>query len=343
MPSPGDKRGSLKNALKKLLHSYGAPLGMFLFFVLAALYIFMGRAGNPLPEFPRAPGEFMQAARAERRLAELGKLLAENPEDINALSESGRLKYQLGQPRYIEAIADLERARKLGLADARSFYYLGSMYQAVGLYEFAAQEYRKFLNNFPADAEARMLLAKLCYAAGDFPGAIREYETLLKGGEDPVLLENLALARWKNKQDYSATLVKMREQGGVGAFLADYAEGRILYELKDHSRAAALLRRAAAAPEAAAGFADRTALLWTAADAAYKAKDSEGAYPLLKQLAEAAPEHQEGRSLLAKLEKARAAAEKARLAAEKAARAAAEKVRLAAEKAAKAKEAKTKK
>ena len=334
---------ALRGAVRKLVHSYGASLGMFLFFMLAALYVYMGSVNRTPPDFPRTTSDFMQAGKAERRLAELQALLAANPDDMRALAEAGRLKYQLGAARYVEAIADLEKARALGLADARTFYYLGAMYQAVGLYDFAAQEYKRFLNNFPDDREARMLLAKLCYAAGDFPGAIREYETLLKGGEDPVLLENLALARWKNKQDYSATLVKMREQGGVGAFLADYAEGRILYELKDHSRAAALLRRAAAAPEAAAGFADRTALLWTAADAAYKAKDSEGAYPLLKQLAEAAPEHQEGRSLLAKLEKARAAAEKARLAAEKAARAAAEKVRLAAEKAAKVKEAKTKK
>ncbi|MEK7720953.1 MAG: tetratricopeptide repeat protein, partial [Elusimicrobiota bacterium] len=185
---------AVKTALKKFLQSYGAPLGMFLFFMLAALYIFMGRGRSPIPEFPRASGEFMQSARAERRLAELGRILTENPGDIKALAESGRLKYQLGQPRYIEAIADLERARRLGLADIRSFYYLGVMYQAVGLYDFAAQEYRKFLNNFPEDAEARMLLAKLCYAAGDYPGAVREYEKLLgEGGRDPVLLENLVV------------------------------------------------------------------------------------------------------------------------------------------------------
>lgn len=312
LPAPGEKSGSLKSALKKLLHSYGAPLGMFLFFVLAALYIFMGRAGNPVPEFPRAPGEFMQAARAERRLAELGKLLAENPEDINALAESGRLKYQLGQPRYIEAIADLERARKLGLADARSFYYLGSMYQAVGLYDFAAQEYRKFLNNFPADAEARMLLAKLCYAAGDYPGAVREFEKLLNdGSRDPVLLENLMLARWKNGQDYSKPLSELRARGAAGAFLADYAEGRVKYELKDYSGAQALLKKAVEAAPASGTFVDQASLLWMAGDSAYRNGDPEGAAACLRELLKAAPGHEEGRSLLSKIDKARAAAEKA--------------------------------
>lgn len=312
----------LKNALNKILHSYGAPLGMFLLFVLAALYIFTGRGGGPPPEFPRSPSEFMQSARAERRLAELRQVLDGNPEDLNALAESGRLKYQLGQPRYLEAISDLERARKLGLADARSFFYLGSMYQAVGLYDFAAQEYRRFLNNFPDDTEARMLLAKLCYAAGDYPAAVREFEKLAAGGRgDPVLLENLLLARWKNGQDYSGTVSELRAGGAAGAFLADYAEGRIRYELKDYPGAQELLKKAVAAADAAGAFVDRAPLLWQAGDSAYRNKDLDAAAFYLRELLKAAPGHEEGRSLLAKVEKVRAAAEKARAAAEKAAKA----------------------
>ena len=181
---------------------------------------------------------------------------------LAALAESGRLKYQLGQPRYIEAIADFERARRLGLADARSFYYLGSMYQAVGLYDFSAQEYRKFLNNFPRDAEARMLLAKLCYAAGDYPGAVREFEKLLaERSRDPVLLENLVLARWKSGQDYSRQLSELRALGPIGTFLADYFEGRARYELKDYAGAQALLKKAAEAAPSSGTFADRVSLL----------------------------------------------------------------------------------
>jgi len=302
----------LKTALKKILQSYGAPLGMFLFFVLAALYIFMGRARTPAAEFPRTPGEFMQSARAERRLEELRKVLIDEPDDIKALAESGRLKYQLGQPRYIEAIADLERARILGLADARSFYYLGSMYQAVGLYDFAAQEYRKFLNNFPGDVETRMLLAKLYYAAGDYPGAAREYEKLqAEGNRDPVLLENLVLARWKNGQDYSTQLSELRALGASGAFLADYTEGSVRYQLKDFAGAHALLKKAAVAAPQAGVFADRVFLLWMAGDSAYRNNDPEAAGFYLKELLKASPDHEEGRILLAKLEKARAAAEKA--------------------------------
>ncbi|HCC48976.1 MAG TPA: hypothetical protein DEQ38_12795 [Elusimicrobia bacterium] len=292
---------------------------MFLFIVLAALYIFMAKGRGPLPEFPRSQSQFMQSARAERRLAELSKTLAERPGDIKALDEAGRLKFQLGQPRYVEAIADLERARALGLADARSFYYLGVMYQAVGLYDFAALEYRKFLNNFPGDTEVRMLLAKLYYSAGDFPGAVREYEALLRdGADDPVLLENLALARWKNKQDYAAQLSDLRAKGGAGAFLADYAEGRIKYELKEYPAAQALLKKAAGAAPVSGAFADQAALYWMAGDAAWKNKDGEAAFAYLTELQKASPGHEEGRTLLAKVEKSRAAAEKARAAAEKA-------------------------
>lgn len=301
---------TLRAAVRKILHSYGAPLGMFLLFMLAALYVYMGRLNRALPDFPRTAPDFMQSAKAERRLAELQAALAADPEDMRALAEAGRLKYQLGPARYVEAIADLERARGLGLADARTFYYLGSMYQAVGLYDFAAQEYRKFLNNFPKDAEARMLLAKLCYTAGDYPAAVREYELLRKGSSDPVLLENLALARWKNKQDYSQTLSDMRAQGPAGAFLADYAEGRINYDVKDYLKAATLLKKAADSSQAAEGFADQAALFWLAGDAAYKSKDNDGAYVYLQRLSALAPAHEEGRSLLAKLEKARAAAAK---------------------------------
>jgi len=315
-----EQRSALKDALKKLISSYGAPLGLGLIILLAALYLLLARGRGPLPEFPRDRGDFMQAARAERRLAELAKAVEKNPDDIKALDESGRLKFQLGQPRYVEAIADLERARALGLADPRSFYYLGVMYQAVGLYDFAAQEYRRFLNNFPGDAEVRMLLAKLYYSDGDFPGAVREYEALRRDGAgDPVLLENLALARWKNKQDPAAVLAELRTKGAPGAFLADYAEGRIKYELKDYPGAQALLARAAAAAPGAGAFADQAALFWMAGDSASKNKDAGAARGYLLELLKVSPGHEEGKALLAKAEKTLASAEKARLAAEKAA------------------------
>jgi len=285
-------------------------LGLFLVLTLAALYIFSAHGTPSYADFPRSSREFMTAAKAGRRLAELRGLLTADPSNMRLLAESGRLKYQLGPDFYVEAIADLERARALGLAEVSSFYYLGSMYQAVGLYDFAVQEYRKLLNNNPEDSEVRMLLAKLCYVFGDFPGAVREYEALLaKRGSDAVLLENLALARWKNNQDYAPLLLKLRALDAQGQFLADYTQGRIAYELKDYAAAAGYLKKAAAG-SAAGGFSDRAALLWLAGDAAYRNKEIDPAYGYLLELNRFNPAHEEGKLLLAKLEKARKAAEK---------------------------------
>lgn len=303
-----EKRFKIKDALSGFLRSYGAPLGLFSVIALAALYVFSARGSGPLPAFPRSPEEFVRPARAQRRLAELAERLRETPDDIKALDEAGRLKFQLGEANYVAAISDLERARALGLADPRAFYYLGVMYQAVGLYEFAAQEYRKFLNNFPKDAETRMLLAKLYYAAGDHPGAAREYEALRRdGADDPVLLENLALALRKAGREYTPVLEELRGRGAAGAFLADYAAGRIKYEDGNYAVALPLLRSAASAAPAAGAFADQASLFWMAADCAYRGGEEEPASLYLRELLKVSPGHEEGRRLLARIEKARAA------------------------------------
>jgi tetratricopeptide (TPR) repeat protein len=168
-----------------------------------------------------------------------------------------------------------------------------------------------------------MLLAKLYYSAGDYEGAVREYEALLRdGSEDPVLLENLALALWKEGRDYTDVLSRLRGLGASGAFLADYAEGRISYEAKNYAGALAPLLRAAGAAPASGSFSDQPALFWMTADSAYRGKDEDAAYGWLGELLKISPEHEEGKRLLAKIEKARAAAAKA---AQKAAAAAAKK------------------
>jgi tetratricopeptide (TPR) repeat protein len=151
-----------------------------------------------------------------------------------------------------------------------------------------------------------MLLAKLSYTAGDYAGAIRGYEELLKAGKpDPVLLGNLALARWKNGEDYSGTLADLRAMGPSGVFLADYSEGRINYELKDYARASGLLAKAAASSSVFPDFTDQAGLFWLAADSAFKNGGNEAAYGFVQQLLKLDPAHKDGLGLLAKLQKAR--------------------------------------
>ena len=301
------KLKALRTSAAGLFSSYGIPAALFLVLALAALYLLAGRGGGSVPDFPRSAGEFLQTSKAERRLAELSARLAAVPDDMHALAESGRLKYQLGPSRYPEAIADLEKARDLGLADVRTFYYLGNMYQSAGLYDFAEQEYRRFLNNDPGDTEVRMLLAKLCYSSGDYPCAVREFEMLeARTSGDPVLLENLALSRWKNGQDHSSVLSDLRALGGTGAFLADYAEGRIAYESGNYPKALDALGRAINASDSAGAFADKAELYWMAGDAAWRGKDAAAAALYLGELLKVSPGHEEGRALLAKAVKASA-------------------------------------
>ncbi len=299
---------NIKDALNKLLRVYGAPLGMLLVIVLGALYLFVSPGRDGSPAFPRSAVDPAAAGRAEARLKELSGELRSTPDDLKALDESGCLKFQLGPARYPEAIADLEKAESLGLTDARAFYYLGVMYQGVGLYDFAEHNYRKFLNNYPRDREARMLLAKLYYSSGKYPEAAQEFaEIRRRGSTDPVLLENLTLSRWKAGQDYSGPLSELRSAGGPGAFLADYAEGTIKYGAKDYAGALPLLEKAAEASDPYGAFADRQELFWMTGTAAVRANDYAAASRYLQLLLQLDPAREEARRMLAVAEKKLAA------------------------------------
>lgn len=239
------------------------------------------------------------------KIAGVEEALKTAPEDLKTLFEAGLLKFRKGPAFYPDAIANLEKARQLGLADERLFYYLGVMYQGVGLYDFACEEYRKFLRNRPGDFEISMRLAKLDYAALRFSEAVRDYELLkLKYPKNPVVLENLTLALWKNNQDYSQNLLELKGLGFEAAFRAAYVEGIIAYELKDYSRAGRLLKSALSDAKYSA-FIDRVRAYWLLGDSALKLKDNDGAFAAFTELLSLNPSHEEAKSLLARLEKAR--------------------------------------
>ena len=70
------------------------------------------------------------------------------------------------------------------------------------------------------------------------------------------------------------------------------------------------MKKAAASSAASGELADRAGLFWLAGDSAYRNKEMEPAYGYLRQLIRVNPAHEEGKMLLAKIEKARKAAEK---------------------------------
>ncbi len=151
--------------------------------------------------FPRRGAAFPSQPQLAAAIAAAQERLKGNPQDIIALTELGTLHFEKGRELYPEAINELEEARSLGSLDPRIFYCLGVMYQELGLYPFALEEYRRFLRNNPEDKEIRMLSAKLLFKQGDFAEAVNEYERLkFQDPSDRLVEENLGLSLWSAKQ-----------------------------------------------------------------------------------------------------------------------------------------------
>lgn len=288
------------------LSGYGVPAGLFAVFAAIVVYaVFTRGPGAASGVFPRAGTEFLEQGQLDRKLARLEERTRNNPADIQAFFEAGLLKFQKGPDSYIDAISDLETARSRGLADIRTFYYLGRMYQAVGLYDFSLEEYRRFLNNRPEDFEVRMLAAKLLFSSGKYPAAVKEYEAVSAGHPDNVLvLENLALSRWKNKQDPGPVLEALRGLGPEAVFRAGYVSGRMAYESRDYAAAAPLLARAAAQSLEYSGFTDRAAVYSMLSDSYIQLKSDAAAIAALNELLKINPADNEASSRLARLSRA---------------------------------------
>lgn len=294
-----------RHLLNKLLSGYGVPAVLFLVFISIIVYAVSFRRSVPAAGFfPRDRSEFLDPGQLAGRLAALDERLKKNSNDIQALFESGMLKYQKGPASYVDAIADLENARTKGLSDIRLFYYLGRMYQATGLYDFALQEYERFLNNRPEDLEVRMLMAKLLYASGKYPQAALEYDNLnVRYPGNPVIMENQALSRFKNGQEWRPLLESMRALGPEAAYRSDYVQARIDYENKDYAAAAPLLARAAAGVKST-DLGERIDIYTMLSDSYIKLKQDAGAMTALNELLKLSPSNDEARSQLARLTKA---------------------------------------
>ncbi|MCX5796327.1 MAG: tetratricopeptide repeat protein [Elusimicrobia bacterium] len=181
---------------------------------------------RPRADFPVRPQIEAAIAAAQVRLAA-------NPQDFAALVEVGMLHFENGAQTYPDAVNELEEARRLGSLDSRIFYCLGVMYQELGLYPFALEEYQKHLRNFPDDKEVRMLAAKLCYHQGDYEAAVKEYERLrYQYPSDPLVIENLGLSLWGAKLTQRALecFAALKAAGGLPARRAQFYLGQMAFE-----------------------------------------------------------------------------------------------------------------
>lgn len=286
---------------------YWGPAVISAVLIVVTLYLVSNRDSSvPAGLFPREKTEFLAAGLLDQKLAKLEERIKTDPNDIQALFEAGFFKYQKGPQNYIDAISDLETARTRGFADIRIFYYLGRMYQAVGLYDFALEEYQRFLNNRPDDLEVGLLTAKLLFSSGKYQLAAKAYEELgVRHPKNISVLENLALSRWKNGQDPKPALDIMSRLGAEAVFRAGYVSGRIDYDNKDYSAAAQKFELAAADLPKYPEFSDRAVLYQMLSDSYIKLKSDTQAIAALNELLKVSPANAEARSLLARLTKAR--------------------------------------
>jgi len=211
--------------------------------LVAAAVFFFARTDDAVPAFPRQQKDFLSGPALDNALSANSRALELDPEDEKAMLERGVLLYQQGPTAYLDAIKALEAARDLGALDARLFYYLGVMYQYEGLYEYAAREYQRFLNNVPHDMETRLLLGKLYFQSGEYDRALAQFDAVLStGADDEIALENAALTLIKlGKTDrFRAVEAKLRGLGRPAAARAAYVAGVKAYS--DGSYAEALER-----------------------------------------------------------------------------------------------------
>lgn len=203
---------------------------------LGVMYLVLREAGS----FSRRKIEFPARPQLDAAISSAKDRLQVNPQDISTLVELGTLHFEKGKDFYADAINELEEARDLGALDPRIFYCLGVMYQEVGLYSYALDEYRRFLRHYPDDKEIRMLAAKLLYRQGDYQEAVSEYERLkFHFPNDSLIEENLGLSLWGVKATDRAieSFNQLKTMGSEPAKRADFYLGQIAFDNNQYDKA----------------------------------------------------------------------------------------------------------
>ena len=209
-----------------------------------------GARNTEVPEdFPREASQFLPPDKLEAEAARLDAAVKEDPEDLKSLVALGILRFEQGKDHYVEGINALEAAHGLGSTDVRIFYYLGTMYQELGLFPFAAGQYQRFLRNRPGDREVRQRSAKLEYLEGRYAEAAKEFQALAADAPaDLTIRENLALSLAGAGRDAEARpmLETLSLEGGETGRRAHFFLGRLASANKEFRSAVGHLEKAAA-------------------------------------------------------------------------------------------------
>jgi tetratricopeptide (TPR) repeat protein len=272
--------------------------------VVFAAVVFLGVMSLWLRDsgsFARRKIEFPPLPQLNASIAAAQERLKGNPHDIATLVELGTLHFEKGKEFYPDAINELEDARELGALDPRIFYCLGIMYQEVGLYPYALDEYRRFLRHYPDDKEIRMLAAKLLYKQGEYTEAVSEYERLkFNFPNDGLIEENLGLSLWGAKAVERAieSFGLLKAQGGDQGKRAQFYLGQIAIDKGDFSGALGHLEQALI-PAGSSGYGLPVERVYTALGTAYqKTNKLDEAKAAWERVVAAAPEDAKAKAAL---------------------------------------------
>ena len=148
---------------------------------------------------------------ADARISAANARLKDSPEDLDALTQLAIAYYAKGPESYVDAMNALEKARTLGATNESLFFYAGVMYDALGLPDYAINEFKKYLRHFPRDYEALVRLGNLYFRDGQDSDAARVYqEAIALWPKDPTVLFNNAVVSVHNGD--LATAQKMLDQ-----------------------------------------------------------------------------------------------------------------------------------
>lgn len=131
---------------------------------------------------------------ADRRVEQAKSRLQTHPEDLDALADMAIGYYLKGPEHFADGVNALEKARALGSTDERLFFYAGLMYEALGLFDYAANDFGRYLRHHPDDYESLVRLGNILFKLKKYDEARALYrQALSEWPKDPTVWFNYAV------------------------------------------------------------------------------------------------------------------------------------------------------
>jgi Tfp pilus assembly protein PilF len=117
----------------------------------------------------------------------------------------------------------LRRAAREDPEDRDLQFLLATQYKNLGDYELAAQQYRRILESFPGDLDARLNLGNIYFAQLDWEGALVQYNQLIGENDGKAMAYyNKSLAHAENFQFAEREEARLRAEDLDAAAIAAY-------------------------------------------------------------------------------------------------------------------------